>query len=156
MTIMSSRTIAPMSAGQCHQLLLGGRRCTIRWRTFGAEFQLNGMVKVVQFPSDPDGDEQEQNKSALGMALAKRIVGLRCVGSRAYLHQASCGESKSMTGTMRHRQFGSCPGNPLSPDRESIIGGDLKLYIRPSMRTCNGLGCWEPEVCNHSNFCSPS
>jgi hypothetical protein len=90
-TIMSNRIVAPMSAGQCHQLLLGGRWCSIRWRTFGAEFQLNGMVKVVQFPPDCDGDEQEQKKSALGMALAERIVGLRGVRSRSYLHQSSEG-----------------------------------------------------------------
>jgi hypothetical protein len=60
-----------MIAGQCHQLLLGC--CSIGWRTFGAEFQLDRMVKVVQLPADTNGDNQEQKKSALGMALAKGI-----------------------------------------------------------------------------------
>ena len=48
-------------------------------------------MQIVQFPAYGNGDKQEQKKSAVSMALAKRIMGLRCVRSRAYLHQASEG-----------------------------------------------------------------
>ena len=52
-----------MIAGQCHQLLLGGRWCSIRRRTFGAEFELDRVMQIVQFPAYGNGDKQEQRKA---------------------------------------------------------------------------------------------